>query len=100
VVDTNCDPDDITYVIPGNDDAIRAVKLFCDKICEAILEGAKRCEERIQAESDKAAEKEKEDFVEKPGGMRAYISPGTEVADEAEKKPPPPPPTPDTSTSS
>ncbi|MCD5407538.1 MAG: 30S ribosomal protein S2 [Desulfotomaculum sp.] len=39
IVDTNCDPDEIDYVIPGNDDAIRAVKLFNNKIAEAVLEG-------------------------------------------------------------
>jgi small subunit ribosomal protein S2 len=39
IVDTNCDPDHIDYVIPGNDDAIRAVKLFASKIAECILEG-------------------------------------------------------------
>jgi small subunit ribosomal protein S2 len=38
VVDTNCDPDLVDYVIPGNDDAIRAIKLFCGKIAEAIVE--------------------------------------------------------------
>ncbi|BCJ85292.1 30S ribosomal protein S2 [Effusibacillus dendaii] len=39
IVDTNCDPDEIDYVIPGNDDAIRAVKLLTAKIADAILEG-------------------------------------------------------------
>ncbi|ABO50496.1 SSU ribosomal protein S2P [Desulforamulus reducens MI-1] len=39
IVDTNCDPDEIDYVIPGNDDAIRAVKLLTGKIADAILEG-------------------------------------------------------------
>ncbi|SEN79055.1 30S ribosomal protein S2 [Lihuaxuella thermophila] len=39
IVDTNCDPDEIDYVIPGNDDAIRAVRLFTSKIADAILEG-------------------------------------------------------------
>ncbi len=39
IVDTNCDPDEIDYVIPGNDDAIRAVKLICEKISDAVLEG-------------------------------------------------------------
>jgi len=39
LVDTNCDPSGIDYVIPGNDDAIRAVRLFCSKTAEAILEG-------------------------------------------------------------
>lgn len=53
IVDTNCNPDDIDYIIPGNDDAIRAIKLFSSKIADAALEGKKRLEERIQAESDK-----------------------------------------------
>ncbi|GAA0365282.1 30S ribosomal protein S2 [Bacillus horti] len=39
IVDTNCDPDEIDYVIPGNDDAIRAVKLLTAKMADAILEG-------------------------------------------------------------
>jgi small subunit ribosomal protein S2 len=39
IVDTNCDPDEVDYVIPGNDDAIRAVKLIASKLADAILEG-------------------------------------------------------------
>ena len=39
IVDTNCDPDEVDYVIPGNDDAIRAIKLFASKIADAVLEG-------------------------------------------------------------
>lgn len=39
IVDTNCDPDEIDYIIPGNDDAIRAVKLITSKIADAVLEG-------------------------------------------------------------
>ncbi|MBM7854420.1 small subunit ribosomal protein S2 [Desulfohalotomaculum tongense] len=39
IVDTNCDPDEIDYVIPGNDDAIRAVRLLCSKMADAVLEG-------------------------------------------------------------
>lgn len=38
IVDTNCDPDEIDYVIPGNDDAIRAVKLLTAKMADAIVE--------------------------------------------------------------
>jgi len=48
IVDTNCDPDEIDYVIPGNDDAIRAVKLLTEKIADAVLEG--RQGEQLQAE--------------------------------------------------
>ena len=39
IVDTNCDPDEVDYVIPGNDDAIRAVKLIAGTIANAIIEG-------------------------------------------------------------
>jgi small subunit ribosomal protein S2 len=39
VVDTNCDPDEVDYVIPGNDDALRAIKLFTSKIADAVIEG-------------------------------------------------------------
>jgi small subunit ribosomal protein S2 len=39
VVDTNCDPDQVDYPIPGNDDALRAIRLFSSKIADAILEG-------------------------------------------------------------
>jgi len=56
IVDTNCDPDVIDYVIPGNDDAIRAIKLFSSKFADAVLEGKRRFEERLQAETDKDVE--------------------------------------------
>ncbi len=39
VVDTNCDPDEVDYVIPGNDDALRAIRLFTNKISDAVIEG-------------------------------------------------------------
>ena len=53
IVDTNCDPDDIDFIIPGNDDAIRAIKLFASKFADAVLEGKKRFEEKLSAESNK-----------------------------------------------
>ena len=58
IVDTNCDPDDIDYVIPGNDDAIRAIKLFASKIADAVIEGKKSFEEHIQADTDKEVQAE------------------------------------------
>jgi small subunit ribosomal protein S2 len=39
IVDTNCDPDVVDYVIPGNDDALRAIRLFASKISESVIEG-------------------------------------------------------------
>jgi len=53
IVDTNCDPEDIDFIIPGNDDAIRAIKLFASKFADAVLEGKKRFEEKLSAESNK-----------------------------------------------
>ena len=51
LLDTNCDPDDVDYTVPGNDDAIKAIRLFNAKIADACLEGKKRLEERIQSQS-------------------------------------------------
>ena len=56
IVDTNCDPDDIDFIIPGNDDAIRAIKLFASKFADAVIEGKKRFEEKLTAESNKEAQ--------------------------------------------
>lgn len=53
VVDTNCDPDEIDYVIPGNDDAIRAIRLVAARIADACLDGKQRYLEKQQAEADK-----------------------------------------------
>src|SRR5512144_112848 len=52
VVDTNCDPDKVDYVIPGNDDALRAIRLFTNKISEAVIEGR-----QLATEQEFAAEK-------------------------------------------
>jgi len=54
IVDTNCDPDEIDYVIPGNDDAIRAIKLFASAVADACMEGKAIHGESLQAASDKS----------------------------------------------
>jgi len=54
IVDTNGDPENISYPIPGNDDAVRAIELFSNKMAEAILEGKKARLERGMLESKKA----------------------------------------------
>lgn len=53
VVDTNCDPDDIDFPIPGNDDAIRAIRLITSRIADAYLEGRGRYDEKMHAATDK-----------------------------------------------
>jgi len=60
IVDTNCDPDDIDYIIPGNDDAIRAIRLITSRMADACTEGQERLAEKQQAEADKDVEEESE----------------------------------------
>ena len=55
IVDTNCDPDEVDYVIPGNDDAIRAVKLIAGAMADAILEG-RQGEQNVAEETEEVAE--------------------------------------------
>jgi small subunit ribosomal protein S2 len=56
VVDTNCDPDDVDYVIPGNDDAIRAAQLMGSAIADAVLEGAELAKAKRKGADDDAAD--------------------------------------------
>ena len=64
-IDTNCDPDVIDYPIPGNDDAIRSVQLFCQEMCEAINEGkALREQDAIPEAVEPATEEEKMEIME------------------------------------
>jgi len=76
VTDTNCDPDTIDYIIPGNDDAIRAIKLFTSRIADACLEGQARQDEDMaeqpqeqpvpEPKPESAAEEAAEDVAEVP----------------------------------
>ena len=81
IVDTNCDPDDIDYVIPGNDDAIRAIRLVSSRIADACITGRQRYEEKRQAEADKADAEEAEApaySADMKPGERKVISDGTD----------------------
>jgi len=81
IVDTNCDPDDIDYIIPGNDDAIRAIRLLTSKMADACLEGKERFAERQQAEADKEIEEDSEVTTvssELKPGERKIISDGSQ----------------------
>ena len=55
IADTNCDPDELDYVIPGNDDAIRAVNLIVSKMADAVIE-ANQGEEAVAADAEEVAE--------------------------------------------
>jgi len=81
VVDTNCDPDDIDYVIPGNDDAIRAIRLLASRMADACIDGRQRFLEKQQAEADKATEEVGEvvpGSADLKPGERKVISDGTD----------------------
>ncbi len=58
--DSNCDPEEIDYIIPGNDDAIRAIRLICSKIADACIEGHDLAEETLRAEAQVSEEAEAE----------------------------------------
>src|SRR5690625_5281851 len=84
IVDTNCDPDEIDYVIPANDDAIRAVKLLTSKMADAIIEGRQGAEMVDQTES---APKETEAEVEETKEPKAEEVEETEEVKETEEAP-------------
>jgi small subunit ribosomal protein S2 len=79
VVDTNCDPDEIDYPIPGNDDAIRAIRLLTSRMADACIEGKQKWNERMQAEADKTEPAEAKPLsaaVDLKPGERKVISEG------------------------
>jgi small subunit ribosomal protein S2 len=75
IADTNVDPEQIDFPIPGNDDAIRSIKLFANLVAEAYLEGAQIYEQKMRQQTDKASDLEKEKrgevAEEKPRAARA-----------------------------
>lgn len=80
IVDTNCNPEELDYIIPGNDDAIRAIQLFATRMADAAIEGRQLYEKQLQMEEAKE-EKKTAEPVEPTGEI-----PGEEVIDEAEEE--------------
>jgi len=75
VVDTNCDPDEVDYIIPGNDDAIRAIRLFSSRIADAVIEGKQLYEKALQ-------EEEAEEEVEPQEGAPVEAPPPEATGEE------------------
>ena len=75
IVDTNCNPEDLDYPIPGNDDAIRAVKLIADVMANAVLEGK-------QGESFEPAEEVEQEATEEPTTMEEVVAEAEEKVEE------------------
>ena len=78
IVDTNCDPDEIDYLIPGNDDAIRAVKLITSIMADAVLEGKQISEAPEVTESEEKEEKEEKEEQEIGGAENFEVLEKTE----------------------
>jgi small subunit ribosomal protein S2 len=74
IADTNCDPDLIEFPIPGNDDAIRSIKLFANMVAESYLEGAKEYESKLRTMTDKKSDVEKENVVETKAAPKAALA--------------------------
>ncbi|NLM51449.1 MAG: 30S ribosomal protein S2 [Firmicutes bacterium] len=64
IVDTNCDPDEIDYIIPGNDDAIRAVKLISGRIADAVLEGLEGRQDHVVVDAAENSKDVSDEVVE------------------------------------
>lgn len=75
MVDTNCDPDGIEYIIPSNDDSLRTLKLVIGKLGDAVLEGKVAREERIRSEVDTEAQEKRPSRQTKTGSKgTAYVN--------------------------
>jgi small subunit ribosomal protein S2 len=92
IADSNCDPDEIDFILPGNDDAIRAIRLICSKIADACIEGHNLAEERLKAEAElrkkqeAAEEKAPVSSEGEEGGPEVIVLPkeeGTKAEEEA-----------------
>ncbi len=92
LVDTNCDPDDIDYIIPGNDDAIRSIKLLTSKISEAVAEGKSILNKKAadaaekKAIEEKKAEELKQEQEQKKAEAEAAAAAAAQAPAEEEKK--------------
>jgi small subunit ribosomal protein S2 len=82
VVDTNCDPTVVDYVIPGNDDALRAIRLFTSKISDSVVEGVQMAGDKRAADAGVTADEQLEAAPVEVAGLEAGAD---EPADEAEE---------------
>jgi small subunit ribosomal protein S2 len=95
VVDTNCDPDEVDYVIPGNDDALRAIRLFTTKIADAVVEARALATEqdfaaeKIVSDDEGAAEHTPEEYTQylDPKYAEQLMSESLATSEEAEPPP-------------
>ena len=83
LIDTNCNPEDVDYAIPGNDDAIRAVALIADCMANAVIEGRQgESMEAVEAEMEETGE----DEISEPESMEEVVAASEEENSEEESK--------------
>ncbi|HKA16490.1 MAG TPA: 30S ribosomal protein S2 [Myxococcota bacterium] len=74
IVDSNCDPESIDFVVPGNDDSTRAIQLYCQRVADACAEGARIFNERVQSEvSEQERTRAAGEVAEKTGTGRVVV---------------------------
>ena len=74
IIDTNCDPEGITYPIPGNDDSTKSIKLYCDLISQAALDGISIQSQKVQEETQDKKEKPQKETVSKEDNKSKELS--------------------------
>jgi small subunit ribosomal protein S2 len=84
VVDTNCDPSEVNYVIPGNDDALRAIRLFASKISDSVIEGAQVVTDKQMADIAAGVQHDEAPVAVTAGDSETGGAPGLEPAEMEE----------------
>ena len=74
IIDTNCDPEGITYPIPGNDDSTKSIKLYCDLVSQAALDGISIQSQKVQEETQDKKEKPQKETASKEDNKSKELS--------------------------
>ena len=84
IIDTNCDPEGITYPIPGNDDSTKSIKLYCDLVSKSVLDGISIQSQKVQEENQDKKEKPKKETVSEEDNKYKELS-DTPKADDSKE---------------
>lgn len=84
IIDTNCDPEGITYPIPGNDDSTKSIKLYCDLMSQAVLDGISIQSQKVQEENQDKKEKPQKETASKEDNKSKELSDSPKADDSKE----------------
>ena len=84
IIDTNCDPEGITYPIPGNDDSTKSIKLYCDLVSKSVLDGISIQSQKVQEENQDKKEKPKKETVSEEDNKSKELSDAPKADDSKE----------------